>query len=115
MTTSPHSSEFIAEMKERLETERANILERLQKHSHKEHGDYTANPPEYERHEEVNAMESADQAALEGITEAEETRLREIERALDRIAQGTYGVTADGSTIPEARLRANPAATTTIT
>jgi len=109
-----HSSEFISQMKARLETERDQLLARLGAHAHLEHGDYVGTAPEYERHDEENAMESADQVTIEGITEAEEARLKEVEKALARIEAGTYGVTADGQLIPEGRLLANPAATTLV-
>lgn len=109
-----HSEEFIAEMRQRLETERQQLLSRLGGHAHLEHGDYVGTAPEYERHDEENAMESADQVTIEGITEAEESRLKEVAAALGRIEAGTYGVTRAGELIPEGRLRANPAATTVV-
>lgn len=109
--TASHSQEFINEMKARLEAERGELRARLDGHAHKDHGDYVATAPEYARHEEENAMEAADQVALEGITEAEETRLKEVEAALARMEAGSFGLTESGELIPEARLRANPAAT----
>jgi RNA polymerase-binding transcription factor DksA len=108
--TTHHSQGFIAEMKERLAAEHDQLRSRLGQHAHLDHGDFVATAPEYARDEEENAMEAADQVALEGITETEEARLKEIEAALARIAAGTYGVTSDGQFIPEARLQANPAA-----
>lgn len=111
---SSHSEEFIAEMRQRLTAERDQLRSRLGSHAHSDHGDFVATAPEYARHEEENAMEAAEQVALEGITEAEEARLKEIEAALGRIESGTYGLTAAGELIPEARLRANPAATTLV-
>ena len=112
--TTHHSEDFITEMRERLLQERGELLARLGQHAHLEHGDYVGTAPEYERHEEENAMESADQVTIEGITEAEEARLKEVEKALGRIEAGTYGITASGDLIPEGRLRANPAATTLV-
>jgi DnaK suppressor protein len=114
MTTTHHSDTFIAEMKQRLEAERDQLHSRLGAHAHLEHGDYVANAPEYERNHEENAMESADHVAIEGITEAEEARLKEVKAALARIEAGTYGMTAKGEMIPEGRLLANPAATTLV-
>lgn len=112
--TNHHSATFIAEMRQRLEDELGQLRSRLGQHAHKDHGDYIATAPEYARHEEENAMESADQVALEGITETEEARLKDVVAALNRIEAGTYGVTSEGELISEARLRANPAATTTV-
>ena len=112
--TTTHSAEFITQMKTRLAEERDQLRSRLGGHAHLEHGDYVGTAPQYERHEEENAMESADQVAIEGITEAEEARLKEVEAALARIEGGTYGMTRDGEMIPESRLLANPAATTVV-
>jgi len=109
-----HSAEFIAEMKQRLEAEREQLRSRLKGNAHLDHGNYVGTAPEYERDEEENAMEAADQVAIEEITETEEARLKEVEAALGRLAAGTYGVTPAGDTIPEERLRANPAATTIV-
>lgn len=115
MTTSPHSAEFIAEMTDRLRQEKEQLQARLAEHAHKTDGMYEGNFPDYERDEEANAMESADYVAVSATTEVEEKRLKEVTTALKRIEDGIYGVTLGGETIPEGRLRANPAATTTVT
>lgn len=109
-----HSDEFIAQMRQRLEAERGQLRSRLGEHAHLDHGDFVATAPEYARDDEENAMEAADQVALQGITEAEESRLKEVEAALGRIEAGTWGITAKGELIPESRLLANPAATTIV-
>lgn len=110
----PHVPEFIAEMKEKLESERVRLNQELASVAHRRDGDFSANYPEYGRNEEDNASEVADFVASAATAEAAEARLKEVEQALERIAAGTYGVTADGEDIPEDRLRANPAATTII-
>ncbi len=43
-----------------------------------------------------------------GLIENEEDELRRIDEALERIAEGTYGVCNCGKPIPKARLRALP-------
>tara|TARA_Y100000310_G_scaffold316577_1_gene368468 strand:+ start:37 stop:387 length:351 start_codon:yes stop_codon:yes gene_type:complete len=113
--SSPHTEAFINEMKEKLEGEQASLRKALESHSRKEHGDFQADHPDYGRSEEENADEVADYIATTATTEAEEVRLKNIVAALVRIESGTYGMTADGQQIPEARLRANPAATTIVT
>ena len=45
---------------------------------------------------------------LLGLIENEEEELRQIDEALKRIADGTYGVCECGKLIPKARLRALP-------
>lgn len=75
---------------------------------------YVAHLPDYGRSEEDNATEVADYVASLAITKANEKRLAAVEAALARIEAKQYGLTDDGQLIPEARLKANPAATTTI-
>ena len=110
-----HSEAFIKEMEQALTDEKGKLEAQLKSHARQEHGDYQANHPEYGRNEEENADEVADFIVANATTEAEEARLKNINAALDRIADGTYGVTKEGELIPEARLRANPAATTVVT
>lgn len=110
-----HSQKFIEEMKQRLLTEKTVLQKELGllAEPSAEEG-YSARFPDYGRSEEDNATEVADYVASAAVTKADEERLREVEAALARIEAGEYGVTNDGQMIPEARLRANPAATTTI-
>lgn len=51
----------------------------------------------------------------EGIVSQLEKRHQDVEKALERIENGTYGVcSVDGGAIPVERLRANPAADTCV-
>ncbi|MEX1997656.1 MAG: hypothetical protein WEA04_03195 [Candidatus Andersenbacteria bacterium] len=109
-----HNAAFIEEMQAKLTTERDLLKQELGQVAHKQHGDYQADFPNYGRNVEDNATEMADFQALAATTEATEQRLHEVEAALEHIAAGTYGLTANGQAIPEERLRANPAATTII-
>jgi RNA polymerase-binding transcription factor DksA len=109
-----HSAEFISEMKEKIEKELSQIKQELDRVSHQEHSDYVANFPEYGRSDEENVNEIADYTVLNATTEALESRLEELEAALLRIKDGTYGITPEGEIIPENRLQANPAATTLV-
>jgi RNA polymerase-binding transcription factor DksA len=111
---SPHSEAFIADMKQRLLTERDMIVQELKGIARKEGDDYTAKYPEYGEHEDENASEVTDYQAAVATTEATQARLESIEQALARIEEGTYGLTREGEPIPEQRLRANPAATTLV-
>lgn len=114
MSTS-HSAEFIAEMRQKLEAEQRDLQKRLGIIAHKgEESGFEADFVEYGRNDEENANEIADTVALSATTEAMEARLKEIEEALERVEKGAYGVSDSGELIPEGRLRANPAATTTI-
>ncbi|HSX24395.1 MAG TPA: hypothetical protein VLG69_00285 [Candidatus Andersenbacteria bacterium] len=91
-------------MKDRLEEERKQLLHELAQ----------AQMPEYGRSEEENVTEMEDYQSVMATTNAAKERLNEVEEALQRIQDTTYGVTEDGKEIPEERLRANPAAKTLI-
>jgi DnaK suppressor protein len=74
---------------------------------------------EEEDKEGVDASDPAQPLAAEGIddaiTESLRERLAAIERAEQRLAQGTYGKSVrSGVPIPDARLEANPLAELTI-
>lgn len=108
-----HTAKFIAEMKQRLEAERDELKNRLTA-NRSTINPHSATYPDYGRSDEENATETADFVAQQATTDAEGNRLGEVEAALQRITDGTYGVDQSGQPIPEARLRANPAATTNI-
>lgn len=97
-----HLKSFINEMKSILEAEEKHLTRELSQ---------TADFPEYGRNDEDNATEIADFAAATSTTNTLKQRLNEVQSALSRITAGNYGITEDGRLIPEARLRANPAAT----
>ena len=113
--TTQHTPEFIAEMKTKLLAEEKTLNEELKTIAHRENGDFQANYPEYGRHPDENAEEIADFQARASTTETIEDRLQAVKAALQRISDGTYGMTPDGEKIPEERLRANPAATDKVT
>jgi len=109
-----HTDKFIEEMKQLLNQEKIELDQELKSEAHNQDGDEVANFPDYGRHDEDNATEIADYTAQSAIVESKEARVKEIEAALKRVEAGIYGVTKNGDKIPEKRLRANPAATTTV-
>lgn len=110
-----HDENFIAEMKVRLLEEKKMLEEELNTLGHKNaEGEYIAEFPDYGRDEEDNATEVADYETTRATTKANQERLKEVEAALQKIEAGTYGITSDGQMIPEKRLQANPAASTTV-
>lgn len=109
-----HAPQFIEEMKARLSSEKMALEQELKGGARLENGDYQAKFPDYGRDEEDNATEVADYTSMSATTEALEERLASVNEALQRIEIGRYGITDSGELIPEARLRANPAAATTI-
>lgn len=110
------SPSFIADMKQKLLEQRAMLRRELgliaQNTPDEE---YQAKFADYGRDDESNAQEMADYVASAETTRVAEEQLKATEAALKRIEAGTYGTTDQGETIPEARLRANPAATTLAT
>ena len=103
-----HSSEFIAEMKEKLEQESVELQRMLGLITNSAG---TAQYQEFGRNEEDNVTEIAEHVATAGTEATMKERCKNINSALERIEKKTYGVTDEGELIPEARLRANPAAT----
>lgn len=100
-----HTPEFIQEMKTVLEEEQALLDKEIA----------AINTfPEYGRNDEDNVTEVADYQAAASTEVTLQKRLIDVKDALERIKQGTYGSTTDGETIPQDRLRANPAATNII-
>ncbi len=61
-----------------------------------------------------NAAEVEQFANDLSVTSDMDERLKKVEAALERIADGTYGVCTMGEEIEEARLRAEPAAETCV-
>lgn len=112
--TSIHKPKFVAEMQAKLLAEKASLEQELAALGKGKGLDKHAAFPDYGRNDEENATEVADYQASESAAETLEERLIGVTAALERIHEGTYGVTAEGESIPEDRLRANPAATTII-
>lgn len=114
---------FIDEMKTALEAELKTVQEELNTVSSPDTGDHVpgeraANYPDYGDDaldaDDNSTAESIDYATNVSVTSTLEARMKEVEAALGRIANGTYGTAEDGSEISEARLRANPAATSEV-
>ncbi|MFH1366985.1 MAG: TraR/DksA C4-type zinc finger protein [Patescibacteria group bacterium] len=105
---------FIAEMKEKLEGERADLRKRLGAlgpEDKKAKDEFHAKLPQYGDSDEDNATEVAqyqDDLSLEGNLQG---KLAEVDKALDRLEKGDYGKCENcGEEIPRERLEVNPAA-----
>lgn len=99
--------EFTLEMKEKLETERASILEKLKGDEDRlKNENNGTNGDESDQASDVN-----DHDKLEIFNAMDQRRLKAIEAALQRIKDGKYGFCLQcGRKIPEGRLRAIPSA-----
>lgn len=108
------SPEFIAAQRKRLEALRLDILgaegrtlarERWSREEHAEEPKDSADAGDDLAQREVN----------QALHDVDERRLRRIDRALQKIDEGTYGLSdVSGNPIPMARLEATPEAVFTI-
>ena len=103
------------EFKERLLAERRRLLETIE-HLHEENAgsleDETAELSFSDNHLGDIATVTFDRELDEGLEEGAQQTLAQIDRALSRIDDGTYGTCERcGKAIPEERLRARPWAT----
>ncbi len=93
------SQDFINEMKERLLEEKTRLEEELKGYQpHTELGDDM----------DDSAQEVADDEVSQDAIAAIKEDLEKIDRALEKIDDGTYGTDDDGKDISEDRLRAIP-------
>lgn len=98
-----YKKEFVEKMKERLVEERERLQDELgQFGHHQEIGDRS----------DDNALEIEMDEVSEDIAETLRADLAKVEKALQKIEDGTYGMTEDGKEIPEARLEVIPWADT---
>lgn len=108
---------FIESQKKRLLVEQKDLKERLARIANKDPkvaGDYDARWPQYGEdmdRDYENAEETEDYVNAIGVENVLELRLAAVERALRRIADGTYGACSNCSAVhSKERLKANPAA-----
>lgn len=114
---------FTEQMKQRLLTEQKDLRERLSRISTKDKkvkGDYDAKFPQYTPTDETesgdfddSAHEVQDYADNIGVENQLEVRLAQVDRTLDRIAKGRYGLCSNcKAEQSQDRLKADPAAET---
>lgn len=106
------SQEFIKQKKEQLLKEKEGLEKRLAGFSHKNEqvsGDYDADFPQYGDDEDENAREVAAYSDNLSLEHNLEKALRDVNKALGRIKDGTYGICKYcGEEIGEKRLEARP-------
>ena len=108
------SEEFIAQQRTRLEALRQQLLGAeedtiaSERSDEQEHGDEA---DEFEDEAQGMAQNEVNQA----LHDVNDQRVSDIERALEKIDEGTYGLSdASGEPIPKARLEAVPEAILTV-
>ncbi len=112
------SEDFILEMKELLMQQKKTLKSDLSGFTKKDsHTQKNTNAvfPDYGTEPEDNAHEVEDFITNKSLEEVLEKQLRDIDSALKRIEDGTYGICKfTGKAIGEKRLRARPTSSTTV-
>lgn len=113
-STSPSNRKFVERQRERLEAFRAQLLGAAETTVAEERTFQEEHGSEAEEIEE-RAQEVAQSETGQALRDADERRLRNVERALQKIDEGTYGYSdLSGEPIPKARLEATPEAILTV-
>ena len=106
------SKNFVEEQRKRLEALRAELQAGSAVAAERDRQDVTGNGPLDTGDRGEVATERQTDQALHNVTE---NRLRAVERALQKIAEGTYGLSdASGKPIPQERLEKAPEAVYTL-
>jgi DnaK suppressor protein len=105
------TQEQTTRLREKLESERDRLLRREEQHRAQTS---TVEAPDVGDQQDAAAVEAAQVAEL-SLHDRDRARLREVEEALQRMADRTYGICEDtDEEIPFARLWAEPTARLTV-
>lgn len=97
--------------KKKLQSLRKEIIERERMHDESAPNDAVQELADYENHPADMATEQFEQELTKGFDRMRMNHLQEIDEALERIENETYGVSLlSGKPIPEKRLEAEPTA-----
>ena len=108
------SDEFIAQQRQRLEAMRRELLGGEEKTTAAERTDQEQHGDEAEESEDV-AQGMAQNEVNQALHDVNDQRIGDIERALQKIDEGTYGLSDEsGEPIPKARLEVTPEAILTV-
>ena len=113
------NSEFLQEMKTKLEQEKLNLETELSKFSHRNQKsadtDFETDFPNLGEKEDENASEVAQFSDNLSLEDELEKALRDVEKALELVGNGKYGKCKYcGTEIDERRLMARPTSTSCI-
>lgn len=112
-----HSEAFLGEMKAILIDEQGRLQSALERITNKKRPSSNSEAlfPDYGQGEDESAMEVADFENSLSLEYEIEKSLRDVDAALVRIEQGTYGIDKyTNELISEDRLRARPTSTTSV-
>ncbi len=109
---SPYPKAFLDEIKSKLEEDKKSLEKELAKFTKPNpnvEGDFNASFPEYGDEDDDNAREVAQYTANKPLEITLEKSLRDVNKALDRLGNGSYGICKYcDEPIGEERLRARP-------
>lgn len=112
------SADFLEEMKGLLMSEKEKVEGELAKFTQPNpntEGDFDANFPEYGDEEDDNVQEVQEYAVNKTLEVTLEKKLRDINAALKRLEEGTYGICKyTNEPISEKRLRARPTSSSSV-
>lgn len=115
---SSFSKEFVEEMKQLLLVEKEQVEKELAKFAHpnpQAKDDFDADFPEFGDEEDDNVQEVQQYTVNKALEETLEKKLRDVDSALKRIEEGTYGICKyTGEPIDERRLRARPTSSSSV-
>jgi DnaK suppressor protein len=112
MTTLHHA--FVEQQRKRLQALRAQLLVPELRRDERDRG-YQAEHGGEAKTSEDDAQHATESEVAEALHDLDERRIRTIERALQKIDEGTYGLSdASGEPIPKARLEVVPEAVLTV-
>lgn len=106
---------FIAQQKERLESIRAD-LEQMRDGLEEDQQNRAEGEDDYSEHDSGDLSQSIFSREMDATIEGQvDRRLEDVERALQKIEEGSYGICDDtGEEIPKGRLEAVPEAIRTV-
>ena len=108
------SDTFIAQQRTRLEAMRRQVLGGEEDTTADERSDEEEHGAEAEEFEDA-AQDMAQNEVNQALHDVNDQRVADIERALEKIDEGTYGLSDEsGEPIPQARLEAMPEAIYTV-
>ncbi|MBF8280682.1 MAG: molecular chaperone DnaK [Candidatus Magasanikbacteria bacterium] len=114
----PYSQDFLDEIKKALNDQKDKIVRQLEQFAVKnpaKAGDFNTIFPAYGEGEDENAEEVATYDTNLQLEDTLESELRDVNGAISRIEQGTYGICKYcGNVIDEKRLRARPTSNTDV-
>jgi RNA polymerase-binding transcription factor DksA len=114
-TTEPLNAAFVEAQKKKLEEERTRLQSELSRIAEKDAvgDDYHAQVEQIGRAPDENVVEEEQYEAARSVEQSLEVQLRDVNNALQRISDGTYGACPKcGERIDQKRLEALPSAQT---